>query len=79
MPRMTEEEYQALKAKIEREFPVRLRLAVLAGRPPINPKNVKQLEEFDDTIPELFMEIALKKPENVEEATTLIRNLGGQS
>jgi len=75
---MTEEEYQALKAKIEREFPVRLRLAVLAGRKPVNVKSEKELLAFDDTIPELFLEVALKKPENVEEATALIRTLEGQ-
>lgn len=73
--RMTEAEYQALKAKIEREFPIRLRLAVLAGRPPINPKNVKALEAFDETIAELFLEVSMNKPENVAEATALVRSL----
>ena len=72
---MTEAEYQALKAKIEREFPVRLRLAVLAGRPPINPKNHNALMDFDATIAELFLEVALNKPENVEEARTLILSI----
>jgi hypothetical protein len=70
---MTDEEWAALKNKIEKEFPIRLRLAELAGRPKINPKNYKACEEFDDSIPELFLEIALNKPENIEAALQLIR------
>ncbi len=70
---MTDEEWKTLKNKIDKEFPIRLRLAELAGRPKINPKNYKACEEFDDSIPELFLEIALNKPENVEVALQLIR------
>jgi hypothetical protein len=70
---MTDEEWATLKNKIEKEFPIRLRLAELAGRPKINPKNYKACEEFDDSIPELFLEIALNKPENIEAALQLIR------
>ena len=70
---MTDEEWATLKNKIEKEFPIRLRLAELAGRPKINPKNYKACEEFDDSIPELFLEIALNKPENVEAALQLIK------
>ena len=70
---MTDEEWVALKNKIEKEFPLRLRLAELAGRPKINHKNYKACEEFDETIPELFLEIALNKPENVEAALQLIK------
>lgn len=70
---MTEQEWVALKNKIDKEFPIRLKLAELAGRPKINPKNYKACEEFDDTISELFLEIALNKPENVEAALQLIK------
>lgn len=72
---MTEEEYQSLKNKIEERFPIRLKLAELAGRPKINPKNYKALEEFDATIAELFLEISLSKSENVEQALLLIKGL----
>ncbi len=74
-PRMAEAEYQALKAKIERQLPVRLRLNVLAGRKSVNPKSRNELMAFDDTIAELFLEIALKKPENIPEALTLIQSI----
>ena len=66
-------EWQILVAKIEKEFPIRLQLAELAGRPKINVKNYKQLEQFDSTIPELFLEIALNKPENIEKALQIIK------
>ncbi len=70
---MSEQEWMALKHKIDKEFPVRLQLAELAGRPKINVKNYKALEQFDSTIPELFLEIALNKPENLDKALQLIR------
>lgn len=70
---MTDEEWTALKNKIEKGFIIRLRLAELAGRPKINPKNYKACEEFDETIPELFLEIAQNKPENIEVALQLIK------
>ena len=72
---MTDAEWGALKKKIDREFPVRLKLAELAGRPKINPKNYKACEEFDETIPELFLEITLNKPENVPAALVLIKTV----
>ncbi len=72
---MTDTEFKTLKDKIEKEFPVRIKLAELAGRPKINVKNYKALEEFDDTIAELFLEIALNKPENVEAALQLIKGI----
>jgi hypothetical protein len=70
---MTDEEWTALKNKIEKDFIIRLRLAELAGRPKINPKNYEACEEFDETIPELFLEIAQNKPENIEVALQLIK------
>ena len=72
---MTEQEWTTLKEKIEREFSIRLKLAELAGRPKINPKNYKACEEFDATIPELFLEIALNRPENVPTALELIKTV----
>jgi len=71
---MTDAEWAALKNKIEKEFPIRIKLAELAGRPKINIKNYKALEEFNATIPELFLEIALNKPENVPTALQLIKD-----
>lgn len=72
---MTDEEWNALKNKIEREFPVRVKLAELAGRPKINIKNYKACEEFDNTIAELFLEIALNKPENTQAALELVKQV----
>lgn len=72
---MTDAEWKDLKEKIEKEFPVRIKLAELAGRPKINIKNYKALEAFDSTIPELYLEIALNKPENEDEALQLIRGI----
>lgn len=72
---MTDMEWNLLKTKIETEFPVRLKLAELAGRPKINPKNYKACEEFDDTIADLFLEIALKEPGNVAAALQLIKTV----
>lgn len=72
---MTDEEWNALKSKIDKEFPIRLKLSELAGREKINIKNYKVLEKFDDTIPELFLEIALNKPENIPAALELIKGM----
>jgi hypothetical protein len=72
---MSEEEYQAIKQKVEREFPIRLKLAELAGRPKINVKNYKALETFDDTIADLFLEIHLKRPWNWLDAMTLVESV----
>jgi hypothetical protein len=70
---MSDAEWKTLKDKIEKEFPIRVKLAELAGRPQFNIKNYKACEEFDATIPELFLEVALNKPENLEAALQLIR------
>jgi hypothetical protein len=72
---MTEAEYQKLKAKIEKEFPVRLKLAELAGLPKINVKNYKALEEFDMTIDELVLMVMDRKPENLPQAQQLLLEL----
>lgn len=72
---MTDQEWVTLKNKIDKEFPVRLQLAELAGRPKINPKNYKACEALDNTISELFLEIAMNKPENVTAALALIKTV----
>lgn len=72
---MTDEDWNTLKNKIEKEFLLRIKLAELAGRPKINTKNYKALEAFDATISELFLEIALNKPENVPVALELIKTV----
>lgn len=69
---MNDAEFKALVAKIERELPIRLKLAELAGRPKINQKNYKAMEEFDSTIPELFLEVAQKMPQNIQAALAII-------
>lgn len=74
---MDEVKYQAIKRKVEREFPIRCQLSKMLGRP-INPKNERQLLEFDSTIAELFLEISLKHPELMSDALTLIHSLDGK-
>ncbi len=69
---MTDIEFKNLKDKIEAELPIRLKLAELAGMPKINVKNYKALEDFDLTIRDLFIEVMLRKPENVPAAHQLI-------
>jgi hypothetical protein len=68
---MTDAEFNYLKEKIERQFPIRLRLAELAGRKRINVKKHQELMDFDDTIVELLQEVQAKKPENLSEAMSL--------
>lgn len=70
---MTDEEFKALKEKIDKEFPVRLKLAELAGYGKINPKNYKACEQMDLTIKELYLEVIFKRPENVDQALQIIR------
>jgi len=71
---MEENEYQLLKKKIEKEYPLRCKLATLAGFK-ANSKNPRALmdTEFDLGIRELFLEIEFRKPENKPEALDLIR------
>lgn len=70
---MTDEEFKAIKLKIDREFPIRVKLAELAGRPKLNVKNYNALMGFDATIAELFLEVSLNKPENILTALSIIR------
>ena len=72
---MTDEEFKTLSDKIEKELPVRLKLAELAGLPKINPKSYKDLEKMDMTIKELYLEVIFRKPENEEAALAVIREL----
>jgi hypothetical protein len=70
-----DDEWKTLVSKIEKEFPIRIKLATLAGREPINVKSYKALEKFDDTIAELFLEIALNKPDRIGIAMLMIKDL----
>jgi hypothetical protein len=74
--RMTEAEFQAIVAKIEKEWPVRVALANLAGFK-ANVKNERALfeTEFDLNIRELFLEVTFRKPENTVAALEIIRKL----
>lgn len=64
--RLTEEQLQALLKKVEREFPVRMRLAKLAGVP------TKPLIDFTHTLLELFLLVQIHAPDKVEEARQAI-------
>lgn len=74
--RLTEAELQTLFVKIEKEWPIRVQLANLAGFK-ANVKNPRALyeTEFDLNIRELFLEVTFRKPENTAIAMELIRNL----
>lgn len=56
-----EKDYQLLKAKIEKEFPVRQKLAKILGR-----------KLSDETIRELFVDILIYKPEHDNDARKII-------
>lgn len=71
---MNDIEFNSLVEKINRDFIVRIKLAELAGRKKINIKNFKELELFVDSIPDLYLEISINKPENAAEALNLIKN-----
>jgi hypothetical protein len=73
--RLTEEQYQAILKKIEKEWPVRCKLAELAGHK-CNPKNPRALmdTEFDLNIRELYLEVIFRKPENAEKALKFIQD-----
>jgi hypothetical protein len=70
---MTNDEFNLLKIKIERELPIRFKLAELAGLPKINIKNFNAMMEFDKTIPELFMEVAMRQPDNLMAALVILK------
>jgi hypothetical protein len=57
-----EKDYQLLKAKIEKEFPVRQKLAKILGR-----------KLSDETIRELFVDILIYKPEHDNAARQIIQ------
>ena len=72
--RLTEEQYQTILKKIEKEWPVRCKLAELAGHK-CNSKNPRALmdTEFDLNIRELYLEVIFRKPENAEKALKFIQ------
>lgn len=73
--RLTEEAYQLLIKKIDKEWSIRCKLAELAGFK-ASPKNPRALmdTEFDLNIRELYLEVTFRKPENADAALELIRN-----
>jgi len=75
MDNLTESQYQALLKKINKEWPIRCKLAELAGFK-TNPKNVRALmdTEFDLNIRDLYLEVLFRKSENAETALELIRD-----
>lgn len=72
---MTDDELKAIYDRINKEWPIRCKLAELAGHK-ANPKNPRSLfeTEFDLNIRELYLEVLFRKPENVDAALQLIRN-----
>jgi len=72
---LTDAEYRTLIDKIEKQFPVRIQLASLAGRPKINVKNYKQLMDFNASMADLFLEISIKQSQNVADALQLIQGV----
>jgi len=63
---MTDQEFLQIKAKIEKEFPIRIQLGKLAG---VQTKN--HLSEFDFTLFELLGMIAVNNPQQLPEAIRL--------
>ncbi len=72
---MTDDELKAIYDRINKEWPIRCKLAELAGHK-ANPKNIRALfeTEFDLSIRELYLEVLFRKPENADAALQLIRN-----
>jgi hypothetical protein len=73
--RLSEEELQVIFQKIEKEWPIRLRLAQLAGHK-CNAKNPRALmdTEFDLSIRELYLEVLFRQPHNAADALKLIQD-----
>lgn len=65
---------EKLIAKINKEWPIRCKLAELAGHK-ANPKNIRALmdTDFDLNIRELYLEVLFRKPENADEALKVIQ------
>lgn len=74
--RLSEVELKFLFQKIDREWPIRCKLAELAGFK-ANPKNPRALFEtpFDLSIHELYLEVLFRQPQNAEEAMKTIRSI----
>lgn len=74
-PNDNNQDMQKLLDKIEKEWPIRCKLAELAGHK-ANPKNIRALMDtaFDLNIRELYLEVLFRKPENADKALELIRN-----
>lgn len=74
--KLNEEELKLLLQKIELEWPIRCKLAELAGFK-ANPKNVMALYKtpFDLTIHQLYLEVLFRQPQNVDEALKVIRSI----
>lgn len=74
LKRMTEEEFKSITVKIEKEWPIRIQLAQLAGHK-ANVKNPRALmdTEFDLSIRNLYLEVLFRKPENAQHALFIIQ------
>lgn len=71
----TDTEYTSLVDKINKEWPVRCRLAELAGHK-CNTKNPRTLvdTEFDLNIRNLYLEVLFRQPQNAEVALKLMQD-----
>lgn len=74
--RMTDEELKFITQRVDREWPIRCKLAELAGFK-ANPKNPRALIDtaFDLSIRELYLEVMFRQPQNVDNALKVIRSM----
>lgn len=74
--RITEEELKFVIQRVDREWPIRCKLAELAGFK-ANPKNPRALMDtaFDLNIRELYLEVLFRQPQNQDEALKVIRSM----
>ena len=74
--RLTEEELKFIFQRVEREWPIRCKLAELCGLK-VNPRNPRALMDspLDLSIRELYLEVQFRQPQNVDEALKVIRSM----
>jgi len=72
--RISEEELRYTIKKVERDWPVRCKLAELAGFK-ASSKNPRALMDspFDLSIQELYLEVQFRRPENLDQALKIIK------
>lgn len=69
-PRLTEDQYEAIIAKVDREFPVRVKLAKLLGVPKLIGSPLG-----GESIGSLYLHIVLWAPDKAPQALELVRSV----